>query len=131
VPGGLNRVMLLGDIAAEPEVCVTRAGQVVLTLRLGTTESYVDKDDARRQRVSFHRVVMVGKRAEALSKILHRGARVFVEGSLRSTPYQGRDGATRTRTEVMASEVLFAGETREPTATPTAAPPASGLLPFR
>jgi single-strand DNA-binding protein len=128
MPGGLNRVMLLGDLTAEPEVCVTRAGQVVLTLRLGTTESYVDKDDVRRERTSFHPVVVVGKRADALSKILHRGARVFVEGSLRTTPYQGRDGVTRMKTEVMATEVLFAGETREPAGAPVPSPPATGLL---
>jgi single-strand DNA-binding protein len=122
--------MLLGDLASEPEVYVTRSGQVVLTLRLGTTESYVDKDEVRRERTSYHPVVVVGKRADALSKILHRGARVFVEGSLRTTPYQGRDGRTRMKTEVAATEVLFAGET---TASGGAfAPPAvNGMLPFR
>ncbi len=142
MPGGLNRVMLLGDLAAEPEVYVTRSGQVVLTLRLGTTEAYVDKDEVRRERTCYHPVVVLGKRAEALSKVLHRGARVFVEGSLRSTPYQAREGATRMKTEVLAIEVFFAGETRDTRETrdprETAAPPAppappsaSGLLPFR
>ena len=104
MPGGLNRVMLLGDLSADPEVYVTRSGQVVLTLRLGTPESYLDKDDVKRERVSYHHVVVLGKRADALSKVLRRGARVFVEGSLRTTPYEGRDGKKRTKTEVMATE---------------------------
>lgn len=134
--GGLNRVMLLGDLAAEPEVYVTRAGQAVLTLRLGTTESYVDKDDVRRERTSYHHVVVVGKRADALSKILHRGARVFVEGSLRTTAYDARDGKKRLKTEVVASEVLFAGEgQRAPSVEVRGSAgepaPGTGLLPFR
>jgi single-strand DNA-binding protein len=101
--------MLLGDLLAEPEVYVTRAGQVILTLRLATSESYLDKDAVRRERTCHHPVVVVGRRADALSKTLHRGARIFVEGSLRSTPYQGRDGKNRMKTEVVATEVLFAG----------------------
>lgn len=108
--GGLNRVMLLGDLSAEPEVYVTRAGQVVLNLRLETRASYLDREGVRRERPDYHHVVLVGKRADALSKILHRGARVFVEGALRTTVFDGRDGKKRTKTEVVASEVLFAGE---------------------
>ena len=114
MPGGLNRVMLLGDLAAEPALSVTRSGQTVLTLRLATSESYLDKDDVRRERTSYHPVVLVGKRADALAKLLHRGSRVFVEGSLRTTPHEGRDGKKWLKTEVVASEVLFAGEKGAP-----------------
>jgi single-strand DNA-binding protein len=136
VPSGLNRVMLLGDLLAEPEVYVTRAGQVVLTLRLATSESYLDKDDVRRERTCHHPVVVVGRRADALSKTLHRGARIFVEGSLRSTPYQGRDGKKRLKTEVVATEVLFAGSPdphRDQDQPPAPAPPipVNESLPFR
>ena len=134
MPGGLNRVMLLGDIAADPEVYVTRSGQVVLTLRLGTSESYRDPDDVARERVSYHHVVVVGKRADALSKVLRRGVRVFVEGSLRSTPFEGRDGKKRTKTEVVATEVLFAGEAAAAPSPLDAAPqrvPVNASLPFR
>jgi len=113
MPGGLNRVMLLGDLASPPEVYVTRGGGVVLALRLGTTESYLDKDDIQRERISFHPVVVLGRRAEALSKTLRRGARVFVEGSLRTSTDEGRDGKKRTKTEIVATEVLFAGERAE------------------
>jgi single-strand DNA-binding protein len=134
MPGGLNRVLLLGDLSSDPEVYVTRSGQVVLTLRLGTPESYLDKDDVKRERVSYHHVVVLGKRADALSKVLRRGARVFVEGSLRTTPYEGRDGKKRTKTEVMASVVLFAGESAASPAPFVAARPSLPVnesLPFR
>jgi single-strand DNA-binding protein len=133
MPGGLNRVMLLGDVEADPEVYVTRSGQVVLSLRLGIAEAYLDQSGIERERVGFHPVVVVGKRADALSKILRRGARVFVEGSLRTTASGGRDGKKRTRTEVVAREVLWAGP-----AAPSPAPfadarpprPIEGVLPF-
>jgi single-strand DNA-binding protein len=110
MPGGLNRVMLLGDLASEPELYVTRSGKVVLTLRLATTESYLDKDDIPRERTSFHPVVVLGRRADALSKTLRKGARVFVEGALRTSTYEARDGGKRTKTEIVATEVLYAGE---------------------
>lgn len=135
MPSGLNRVMLLGDLAADPEVYVTRSGKVVLGLKLGTPEPYLDKDDVSRERVSYHHVVVVGRRADALSKILRRGARVFVEGSLRSTAYEGRDGKKHTKIEVVAAEVLFAGPTAsgpEASAEPARAPaPINASLPFR
>jgi single-strand DNA-binding protein len=113
MPGGLNRVMLLGDVAADPEVYVTRGGTVVMSLRLATTETYADKDDVRRERTSYHPVVLLGRRADALSKTLHRGARVFVEGALRTSTFEGRDGKKRTKTEIVAAEILFAGERAE------------------
>lgn len=107
---GLNRVLLLGDLAAEPETYVTRGGQVVLRLRLATNESYLDRDAIRRERTSYHPVVVVGRRADALAKVLHRGARILVEGSLRTSTFEGRDGKRRTKIEVVAHEALFAGE---------------------
>ncbi len=134
---GLNRVMLLGDLAADPEVYVTRSGKVVLSLKLGTPEPYLDKDEIARERVSFHTIVVIGKRADALSKVLRRGARVFVEGSLRSTSYEGRDGKKRTKTEVVAAEVLFAGPTAsgiaeaESPGPPRPPAPLNASLPFR
>lgn len=116
---GLNRVMLLGDIASEPEVYVTRSGRVVLSLRIATQESYLDKDDIKRERTSYHPVVLFGRRADTLSKILHRGARVFVDGALRTSSFEGRDGKKWTKTEIVANEVLFAGERGEPEIDPS------------
>jgi single-strand DNA-binding protein len=110
--GDMNRVMLLGDIAADPEVYVTRAGQTVLHLTLATLDAYLDENDVRRERASYHPIVVVGKRAAALSKVLHRGNRVFVEGSLRTTTHEDRPGIKRSKTEVVATEVLVAGERR-------------------
>jgi single-strand DNA-binding protein len=109
---GLNRVMLLGNLGADPELRSTNSGQSILKLRLATSESYLDRNHVRQERTEWHNVVIWGKRAEALSRYLGKGVKLFVEGSLRTSSYDDRDGNKRYRTEVVASNVLFAGGTR-------------------
>lgn len=106
---GLNRCMLLGNLGADPELRYTQGGQAVLHLRLATTESYLDKDKVRRERTDWHNVVVWNKRGEALSKILRKGSSIFVEGSLRTSKYQDRDGNDRYKTECIAKTVILAG----------------------
>lgn len=110
---GLNRVMLLGNLGADPELRFTQAGQAVLNLRLATTESYLDKDKVRQERTDWHSVVIWGKRGEALSKILVKGSSLFVEGSLRTSSYEDREGVKRNKTEIVASNILLTGGKRE------------------
>jgi single-strand DNA-binding protein len=106
---GLNRVMLLGNLGADPELRMTSGGQAVLKLRLATSETYVDKNRQRQERTEWHNVVIWGKRAEALAKILTKGTRIFVEGGLRTSSYEDRDGHKRYRTEVVCSNILLQG----------------------
>ena len=106
---GLNRVQLLGNLTADPELRFTQGGQGVLNMRLATNESYLDKDKVRRERVDYHTVVVWGKRGEALAKILIKGSGVFVEGSLRTSSYDNREGQKVWKTEVIASNVLLTG----------------------
>src|SRR5262249_51850354 len=84
-------------------------GQAVLNMRLATTESYLDKDKVRRDRTDWHNVVVWGKRGEALSKILSKGSSIFVEGSLRTSSYDDKDGNKRYKTEVVANNVILSG----------------------
>jgi single-strand DNA-binding protein len=106
---GLNRVMLLGNLGQDPEYRMTGGGQAVLKMRLATSETYLDRNKVRQERTEWHSVVIWGRRAEALSKFLTKGARLFVEGSLRTTSYDDRDGNKRYRTEVVATNVILAG----------------------
>lgn len=106
---GLNRVMLLGNLGADPELRFTQAGQAVLHLRLATKESYLDKDKQRQERTDWHNVVVWGKRGEALGKILAKGSSIFIEGSLRTSSYDNREGVKVYKTEVIASNVILAG----------------------
>ena len=109
---GLNRVMLLGNLGADPELRMTPSGQAVLKLRLATSESYLDRNKVRQERTEWHSVVIWGRRAEALSKILSKGSRLFVEGGLRTSSYDDRDGNKRYKTEIVANNVILTGGKR-------------------
>jgi single-strand DNA-binding protein len=106
---GLNRVLLLGNLGADPELRMTAGGQAVLKMRLATSESYLDRNKVRQERTEWHNVVIWGRRAEALSKFLTKGSRLFVEGGLRTSSYDDRDGNKRYRTDVVASNIILAG----------------------
>lgn len=106
---GLNRVMLLGNLGADPELKMTNSGQAVLKMRLATSETYLDRNKVRQERTEWHNVVLWGKRAEALGKFLTKGSRLFVEGGLRTTSYDDRDGNKRYRTEIVASNIILTG----------------------
>ena len=108
---GLNRVMLLGNLGADPDLKVTAGGQAVLKLRLATTETYLDKANARQERTEWHSITVWGKRGEALAKILSKGSSIFVEGSLRTSSYE-KDGEKRYRTEINANNIILAGGKR-------------------
>lgn len=106
---GLNKVLLLGNLGADPELRVTNGGQSVLALRLATTETYLDKDKVRQERTEWHSVTVWGKRAEALAKILSKGSRIMVEGGNRTSSYDDKDGNKRYKTEVNATNIILCG----------------------
>ena len=106
---GLNRVMLLGNLGADPELRMTSGGQAVLKLRVATSETYLDRNRTRQERTEWHSVVIWGRRAEALGKILSKGSRLFVEGSLRTSSYDDKEGHKRYKTEIVASNVILSG----------------------
>jgi single-strand DNA-binding protein len=134
---GMNKVLLLGNLGDDPELRSTATGQMRLRLRIATTESYLDANRNRHERTEWHTVVIWGKRAEPLSRILAKGSRVLVEGRLHTSSYE-KEGTKRTSTEVVADDLWLAGDPRRSRPQETAAPPgapasaalAAGDLPF-
>lgn len=108
---GLNRVTLMGNLGADPELRFTQGGHAVLHCRLATTMSYLDRDrdKVRQERTDWHNVVVWGKRGEALGKILGKGSQVYVEGPLRTSSYDNKEGVKVYRTEVIAQHVIIGG----------------------
>ena len=106
---GLNRVILLGNLGADPELRMTNSGSAVLKLRLATSETYLDRNKQRQERTEWHSVIVWGRRAEALGKFLGKGDRLLVEGSLRTSSYDDKEGNKKYRTEVIANNVVLSG----------------------
>jgi single-strand DNA-binding protein len=115
----MNKVILLGNLGADPELRYTANGQPVLHLRIATNESWLDKNRESQERTEWHTVVIWGPRGEALSKILTKGSSVLVEGGLRTSSYD-KDGIKRYKTEIVARDVFLTGRR------PTTSSPATG-----
>jgi single-strand DNA-binding protein len=108
---GLNKVMILGNLGADPELRMNPGGQAVLKLRVATNESWLDKDKVKQERVEWHRVTVFGRRAEGLAKFVRKGMRVFVEGRNQTSTYD-KDGQKHYSTEIIADQVLVTGSPR-------------------
>lgn len=107
---GLNRVCLMGHVGSDAELRYTQAGVAVLNWRMATSESWVDKDKVRKERVEWHTCVLFGARAAALAPILAKGALIYCEGGLRTSSYDDKDGVKRYKTEVAIREVILTGK---------------------
>jgi single-strand DNA-binding protein len=107
--GGVNKVILVGNLGADPDMRYTPSGQGVCELRIATSESWNDKNGQRQERTEWHRVVVWGKRAEVCSKYLSKGRQVFVEGRIQTRTYDDKEGNKKYITEIIAADVQFLG----------------------
>ncbi len=104
---GLNSVQLIGNLCLDPELRFTTSGMPVMNLRLATNESYLDRDKVRQNRCEYHNIVIWGRRAEGLSKILTKGSSIFAAGSLRTNSYENREGQRVWKTEIVVNNVIL------------------------
>ncbi|GAB1429850.1 single-stranded DNA-binding protein [Ignavibacteria bacterium] len=102
----LNKVMLIGNVGADPEINHTPSGVPVATFRIATTESWKDRDGATQERTDWHSVVAWRWLADVTQKIVHKGTRIFIEGRLQNRTFEDRDGNKRTVTEIIADNML-------------------------
>jgi single-strand DNA-binding protein len=109
---GLNKVMLIGSLGLDPELKYISNGNAVLRLRMATSKRWM-KDGQKQEKTEWHTVMVWGKRAEALNKILHKGKSVYVEGELQTRQWDDKDGNKRSTTEIVASEILLLGGPRD------------------
>jgi len=106
---GVNKVILVGHLGANPEVRYTAGGQPVANLRLATTERWVNKNGEKTEQTEWHRVVAWGKLAEICGQYLQKGKQVYIEGKIRTRQWQDQQGQKRYSTEVVASNMVMLG----------------------
>ena len=107
---GVNKVILLGNLGADPETRYTASGSAVTNIRLATTDSWRDKQSGDRQeRTEWHRVVFFSRLAEIAAEYLRKGSQCYIEGQIRTNKWQGKDGQDRYTTEIIASDMQLLG----------------------
>lgn len=107
---GVNKVILIGNLGADPEVRYTASGTAITSLSVATSESWTDKQSGQKQeRTEWHRVKLFGKLAEIAGEYLKKGRTVYIEGSLRTDKYTDKQGGERYSTDIVANEMQMLG----------------------
>ena len=106
---GVNKVILIGNLGANPELRYTQGQQAVANLRIATTEKWTDKSGQKQEATEWHRVVVWGRQAEICGQYLTKGRQVFIEGSIRTRQWQDQQGQKRYTTEIVARNVQMLG----------------------
>ena len=103
---GINKVILIGNLGADPETRYMPSGGAVTNLRLATSENWKDKNTGDMQeRTEWHRVALFGRLAEVAAEYLRKGSKVYIEGSLRTRKWQDKDGRDNYSTEIVANDM--------------------------
>jgi single-strand DNA-binding protein len=107
---GVNKVILIGNLGADPETRAMPSGMTVANLRVATSESWRDKQTGEQQeRTEWHRVAFFGRLAEVAGEYLRKGSQVYVEGSLRTRKWQDKQGNERYSTEIVGNDLQMLG----------------------
>jgi len=106
---GVNKCILVGHLGHGPKTAATKAGDMVCNLDLATGERYKNRSGEWQEITEWHRVVFFGKAAETISQYAQKGDRLYVEGSIRTRAYTGKDGTEKRVTEIMGREFLLLG----------------------
>ena len=107
---GINKVILVGNLGADPEVRYTGGGTAIASLRIATSENWTDKQSGQKQeRTEWHRVKLFGRLAEIAGEYLKKGSQIYVEGSLRTDKYTDKDGIERYSTDIIANDLQMLG----------------------
>ena len=103
---GINKVILIGNLGADPETRAMPSGTTVANLRVATSESWRDKQTGEQQeRTEWHRVALFGRLAEVAGEYLRKGSQVYIEGSLRTRKWQDKQGNERYSTEIVGNDL--------------------------
>jgi single-strand DNA-binding protein len=106
----VNKVIVIGNLGANPDIRALPSGQNVANFSLATTERFTDRNGAKQERTDWHRIVAFGQLADTCDRFLSKGRQVYVEGRLTTRQYDAKDGSgKRYRTEIVARELRLLG----------------------
>ena len=106
---GLNKVILIGNLGADPEIRYTPSGMAVANFRLATSETRNTKDGQKETKTEWHRIVTFGKLAEICGEYLEKGKQVYIEGKIQTRNWEDKDGNKRFTTEIVANDMRMLG----------------------
>ena len=107
----VNKVIVIGNLGANPEVRALPSGRNVANFSLATTERFTDRNGDKQERTDWHRIVAFGRLADTCERFLSKGRQVYVEGRLTTRQYQAKDGSgKRYRTEIVARQLRLLGK---------------------
>ena len=105
---GLNKVILIGNLGADPETRHSAGGSQVTNIRIATSESWKDQSGEKQEKTEWHRITFFGRLAEIASEYLRKGSMVYIEGRIETSKYD-KDGETRYSTAIVAKEMQMLG----------------------
>jgi single-strand DNA-binding protein len=124
----VNKVIVIGNLGANPHIRALPSGQNVANFSLATTERFTDRSGAKKERTDWHRIVAFGQLAETCDRFLSKGRQVYVEGRLTTRQYEAKDGSGRRyRTEIVARQLRLLGNPKNDNTSKTEA---SDDIPF-
>jgi single-strand DNA-binding protein len=103
----LNKAMIIGNLTRDPELRTTSGGQSVCKFGVATNQVWTDQQGQRQERAEFHNIVTWGKLAEICSQYLTKGRKVYIEGRLQTSDWEGQDGVKRYRTEIIGENMII------------------------
>jgi len=106
--GSVNKVIIIGNLGADPDVRTTPSGQMVATISIATSETFNNREGQRQERTEWHRVQLWGKQAELAQRYLLKGRKVYIEGRIQTRSWDDQQsGQKRYATEIVASQMVF------------------------
>ena len=103
----LNRAMIIGNLTRDPEVRTTTNGKTVASFGIATNSYWTDDSGQKQEKAEYHNVVAWNRLAEVCNQYLGKGRKVYVEGRLQTRDWEGQDGVKRTRTEIIAENMIM------------------------
>ncbi|OGV71760.1 MAG: single-stranded DNA-binding protein [Methylophilales bacterium RIFCSPHIGHO2_02_FULL_57_10] len=105
----VNKVILIGNLGADPEMRYMPSGEAIANLRIATTDTWKDKSGEKQERTEWHRVVFFGRQAEVCGEYLKKGSAIYVEGSLQTRKWQNKEGQDQYTTEIRGDRMQMLG----------------------